>query len=826
MDHLGLLSTASLATCVRQYERLKMKRGYLSTRIYFNRRCLQEDLTPKYITMKMNRSFFSNKSQRLIRLIKANFLREEIRKSYVIINSLDIQLKCIYDRLQHFWSFPILNYFLTSIHEKCSYVEHNKLKNLNKKLTNLRKSKQNHSQVTECNPEHVFNFHEPILNFTDTHFTDNEKDCLSLGFKYRPNIMSPHVQARNLERLAVETNSVLQSLDNSQAIGDECITEIRSELNHIRETNPINISGSFNINVIKSIKQKILDNNLILTKADKGNSVVILHKHHYDEKVLKFITENQFTVINPKFPTFIKTVNSVLKNCTLTISKSLAYQLSANNTIIPRLYGLLKVHKSDNFTEMPIRPVVSFTNSPTYKLAKWLNNQLKQTINCNFSNVVLNSTQLAKKIQNVIIPNDALLISLDVSNLFTNVPIIEVTQIIKNKLNESTLSDCETVELLNLLNLCLKQNFFTFNNTVYCQEDGLSMGSPLSPLLADIYMDFFENNHILNNNSFSKHILYYHRYVDDILLLWSGNKVQLNEFLTIINSVHPKIKFTLEIENNKSINFLDLTITNVNNRHHFAVYRKPSHTGVIIHQSSFHPLQHKLAALNSFINRAIDIPLTLEARETEFKIIKQIAQTHNISLKIVDKLIHKKLLKNLANNAYLPFDYTHINRNNNNKKYFSLTFNGPISYKIQRIFSRHNITIAFKSRDTLGTLFVNNKDKIDPLLNPGVYQLTCECGLKYIGKTKRNFKTRFAEHHRCIRFNNTESLFAKHILETGHITDFTNNFKILHVENYNSNLNNFEILEILRSHTSTPNQLINSQIPYEHPILNLFFLNN
>jgi hypothetical protein len=239
------------------------------------------------------------------------------------------------------------------------------------------------------------------------------------------------------------------------------------------------------------------------------------------------------------------------------------------------------------------------------------------------------------------------------------------------------------------------------------------MGSPLSPLLADIYMDYFENNHILNN-FFSKYILYYYRYVDDILLLWSGNKDQLNDFLAIINSVHPKIKFTLEIENNKSISFLDLTITNVNNRHHFAIYRKPSHTGVIIHESSFHPLHHKLAALNSFINRAIDIPLTVEARESEFKIIKQIAQTYNISLKIVDKLINKKLLRNLAANVYLPFNHTLTNLINNNKKYFSLTFNGPISYKIQRIFSRHNITIAFKSRDTLGTLFVNNKDKNRP----------------------------------------------------------------------------------------------------------------
>ena len=588
---------------------------------------------------------------------------------------------------------------------------------------------------------------------------------------------------------------------------------------NLNKGNNSHLSGNYDTNIIKSIKHKISQNNLIVTKADKGNSVVILHKDDYDEKVLTFINDNKFKLIKPKLPTFIKNVNDVLKSSTLTIPRNIIYQLSANNTVIPRMYGLLKVHKSNIFSEIPIRPVVSFSNSPTYQLAKWLNSKLKNVINCQFHNTVSNSTQLANKIKNIDIPENAILISLDVTNLFTNIPINEAIQIIKNKLFDSSLSDNESTELVNVLNVCLKQNFFMFNDKVYCQDDGLAMGSPLSPLLADAFMDMFENDHILNNNRFHNHITYYYRYVDDILILWSGSKERLTEFVDYINSIHSKIKFTLELENNKSLNFLDLTIRNVNNKHTFEIYRKPSHTGVIIHESSFHPHTHKLAALNSFVNRAIDIPLNKEAREMEFKIIKQIAKSHNFQTNIIDKLIQKKLLRNWANNAYQS-----STNNDITTKYFSMHFNGPISYKIQRLFSRHGITIAFKSRNTLGNFFINNKDKLDPLLNSGVYKLVCECGCTYVGKTKRDFKTRLAEHYRCVRLNNTNSLFAKHILETGHPTNFKTNYKILHVESNQHLINNFEILEILKQMKNNPHRTINSQTNFnDFKLLNIFF---
>ena len=76
----------------------------------------------------------------------------------------------------------------------------------------------------------------------------------------------------------------------------------------------------------------------------------------------------------------------------------------------------------------------------------------------------------------------------------------------------------------------MQQNYFSFNNKFFKQQDGLPMGSPLSPLLADIFMDNFESN-LLNNKKISliSNIKFWYRYVDDVLCFWCGTDRQLDQ---------------------------------------------------------------------------------------------------------------------------------------------------------------------------------------------------------------------------------------------------------------------------------------------------------
>ena len=128
---------------------------------------------------------------------------------------------------------------------------------------------------------------------------------------------------------------------------------------------------------------------------------------------------------------------------------------------------------------------------------------------------------------------------------------------------------------MNSVNTCFKQNYFIFNNEYFVQEDGLPMGSALSPLLAEIVMDNFELN-IFNSINLSSCIRFWTRYLDDVQMIWTGSERQLNLFLNTVNSLNKNIQFTMEIDGD-CINFLDLTIFITNNQLCFSLSPFPTY---------------------------------------------------------------------------------------------------------------------------------------------------------------------------------------------------------------------------------------------------------
>lgn len=91
--------------------------------------------------------------------------------------------------------------------------------------------------------------------------------------------------------------------------------------------------------------------------------------------------------------------------------------------------------------------------------------------------------------------------------------------------------------------------------------------------------------------------------MDHILTCFLGTHRELQGFLEYLNKLTSNIKFTLEVENSETINFLDLTFTRKDRNHSFAVYKKPMTTDLTIHCNLFHHNKHKLAAFYALINR-------------------------------------------------------------------------------------------------------------------------------------------------------------------------------------------------------------------------------
>ena len=82
-----------------------------------------------------------------------------------------------------------------------------------------------------------------------------------------------------------------------------------------------------------------------------------------------------------------------------------------------------------------------------------------------------------------------------------------------------------TKQIITLLEAILKQNYFELQNNIYQPEKGVSMGSPISGTMAEIFLQHIENTHIKHLLD-TKNILYYTRYVDDILIIYDTRHVK------------------------------------------------------------------------------------------------------------------------------------------------------------------------------------------------------------------------------------------------------------------------------------------------------------
>ena len=213
--------------------------------------------------------------------------------------------------------------------------------------------------------------------------------------------------------------------------------------------------------------------------------------------------------------------------------------------------------------------------------------------------------------------------------------------------NNLLLKNCDNTlirqEIIEMLKCYLKQNYFEFDGNIFQDAHSLAMGNPLSPLAPEIFLNNLETN--IQYLPFFNKFKFWYRYMDDILCCFTGTRRQLDTFFNGVNKLHPNIKFTMEMEQNNSINFLDLTITKSNNKLEFSIFHKPTQTDMVIHNSSIHPYSHKLAAFRCYIHRLINTSMSQVSFKTELNLIKQIAVNNGYKSEIIDQLLETKLTK-------------------------------------------------------------------------------------------------------------------------------------------------------------------------------------
>jgi len=116
-----------------------------------------------------------------------------------------------------------------------------------------------------------------------------------------------------------------------------------------------------------------------------------------------------------------------------------------------------------------------------------------------------------------------------------------------------------THQILSLLKAVLTQNYFTFQQRIYQPEQGISVGSPLSGLIAEIFLQHYKDANIKHHLD-TKNIAFYARYVDDILIISDTTKIDSHTINDYINNIHSNIKLNPTDKEHDSIDSLDLKI--------------------------------------------------------------------------------------------------------------------------------------------------------------------------------------------------------------------------------------------------------------------------
>ena len=205
--------------------------------------------------------------------------------------------------------------------------------------------------------------------------------------------------------------------------------------------------------------------------------------------------------------------------------------------------------------------------------------------------------------------HNKVMVSFDVISLFTNIPVDYTINLILDKLFDNdtdfVLKGIDKNNMRKLLKWTVLRGAFSFNGELFEQADGVAMGGSLSCLMADVLMNHLVDKALSRTLSNHKPSIFY-RYVNDCFAVFDSLDF-IKIFCNSLNELHPNLKFTTEIQNNKCINFLDVLVDNSSTTVTTSTFRKPTNTELYSKWSSFVPRPYKYNLVNCLLDPAYKI---------------------------------------------------------------------------------------------------------------------------------------------------------------------------------------------------------------------------
>ena len=263
-------------------------------------------------------------------------------------------------------------------------------------------------------------------------------------------------------------------------------------------------------NALHSLQRR---SDIVIKPADKGSAVVVMDRDHYVSEAERQLNDSTYYELLDHDPTdeFAKKVSEAVEEMFddgYITEKNMRY-LIVDQPKAGRFYLLPKIHKAGN----PGRPIVSANGHPTEKISEFVDLHLQPHVN-SLPSYMKDTTDYLRKLQESgPIPPETLLVSLDVTSLYTNIPHEDGIRACKEAWEERPVKDPPTEILVKLLTLILKCNNFEFKGKHYLQVQGTAMGTKMAPAYANIFMGRLEGQLL---RSISLKPFSWFRFIDDV----------------------------------------------------------------------------------------------------------------------------------------------------------------------------------------------------------------------------------------------------------------------------------------------------------------------
>ena len=422
-------------------------------------------------------------------------------------------------------------------------------------------------------------------------------------------------------------------------------------------------------------------------------------------------------------------------------------------------------------------------------MAKYLTTILK-VYTGHTSSFVKDSKDLTDKLKTLKIQENEEMVPFDVSALFTSIPVDQALEVInrliikhqtdlefKSKVGKAwyeVADHLDREDVMALLKIVLNNCVFSFQDQFYKQLHGAAMGSPCSPVVANIHMEYFENKALCPELPISFTINTWLRYVDDVLTIIK--KGTSNSLLAHLNSIDPNIEFTIESPNEHgAILFLDTFPRPSGNNIITTVYREPTHTDRYLDFNSNHPKTAKRAVVRALTDRAKNVCSLPELLAKEMDHLGKVLRYNNYP---------KWMIEQFGKNTHLTEPLIDPDTGNEVKKtsFISAPYFLGLSGSFKQLFKYTHIQVCFKGQNTIKSMLMHPKDKINPSLKKDiVYQWSCtnpSCKSSYIGETCRSLRECVKEHSK----EGTNSTIYQHCITKGHPLPKVDQFKVIDQE--------------------------------------------